>query len=157
MSSPTTCTSADTQNPIQARSLARRELPNLRRALRLAIAAGALDEAVDFADSINRFLDYFGRWRERDEVAGEVERAVGRRGQESGVRSQEARDQESGAETSLVPGPQSPSREPSPCWSPAAGSGCCKPGGRGRRRVFRRLLARLEGGCGVGGAGTTAR
>ncbi len=58
----------DSKAPLQARALAARELPNLRRAQRLAIEAGALDEAVDFAERINRFLDYFGRWRERDEV-----------------------------------------------------------------------------------------
>jgi tetratricopeptide (TPR) repeat protein len=78
---------SDTQNPIQARALAARELPNLRRGLRLALAAAALDEAVDFAKDINLFLDVFGRWRERDEVAAEVEAGV--RGQESGDRGQE--------------------------------------------------------------------
>jgi tetratricopeptide (TPR) repeat protein len=62
----------DTQHPHQARAIVRRELPNLRRALTLALGAGALDEAVRFADSINRFLDYFGRWRERDEVMEQV-------------------------------------------------------------------------------------
>lgn len=64
---------ADTQTPIQARAIVLRELPNLKRALNLAFEAGALDEAVDFANSINRFLDYFGRWRERDKVASLVE------------------------------------------------------------------------------------
>ncbi|MBK9050772.1 MAG: hypothetical protein IPL78_07635 [Chloroflexi bacterium] len=33
---------------------------------------------MDFADSISKFLNYFGRWRERDEMMAEVERAVGR-------------------------------------------------------------------------------
>jgi hypothetical protein len=66
----------DTQQPYIARALATRELPNLKRALQRALAAGALDEAVKFADSINRFLDYFGRWREMDEIAALVERAV---------------------------------------------------------------------------------
>ncbi|MFZ5857034.1 MAG: tetratricopeptide repeat protein [Chloroflexota bacterium] len=65
---------ADTQTPIQARSIVLRELPNLKRALKLALEAGALDEAVNFADSINKFLDYFGRWRERDEVAALVDK-----------------------------------------------------------------------------------
>jgi tetratricopeptide (TPR) repeat protein len=67
----------DTQQPYIARALAARELPNLKRALRLALSAGALDEAVTFADRINRFLDAFGRWRERDEVAALVEKAAG--------------------------------------------------------------------------------
>jgi tetratricopeptide (TPR) repeat protein len=66
----------DTQHPIQARSIVLRELPNLKRALQRTLAAGAFDEAVTFADRINRFLDVFGRWRERDEVAALVERAV---------------------------------------------------------------------------------
>jgi tetratricopeptide (TPR) repeat protein len=64
----------DTQHPIQARSIVLRELPNLKRALRLALSAGELDEAVEFADRINRFLDNFGRWRERDEVATLVDK-----------------------------------------------------------------------------------
>lgn len=66
----------DTQHPIPVRAIVLRELPNLKRALRLALSAGALDEAVNFADSINRFLDNFGRWRERDEIAKAVESAV---------------------------------------------------------------------------------
>lgn len=67
---------ADDSTPLQARALVLRELPNLRRALRLCLAADALDEAVEFADCINSFLDVFGRWRERDEVVGMVEKAV---------------------------------------------------------------------------------
>ncbi|MEW6031068.1 MAG: tetratricopeptide repeat protein [Chloroflexota bacterium] len=67
----------DRQHPIQARSIVLRELPNLKRALHLALEAGALDEAVTFADSINKFLNNFGRWRERDEVAAEVDRYTG--------------------------------------------------------------------------------
>ncbi|MEW5938013.1 MAG: tetratricopeptide repeat protein, partial [Chloroflexota bacterium] len=67
----------DTQHTIQARSIVLRELPNLKRALHLALEAGALDEAVDFADSINKFLNVFGRWRERDEIAKEVDRYTG--------------------------------------------------------------------------------
>ena len=67
----------DTQHPIEVRSLAMRELPNLKRALQQTLSAGALDEAVDFADSINRFLDTFGRWRERDELMELVNREVG--------------------------------------------------------------------------------
>ena len=51
----------DTTNPHQARAMARLEMPNLRRALTLALGAGALEEAADFADSINRFLNFFGR------------------------------------------------------------------------------------------------
>jgi tetratricopeptide (TPR) repeat protein len=64
----------DIQHPIQARAIVLRELPNLKRALNLTLAAGALDEAVTFADRLNWFLNYFGRWREREEVAAEVDR-----------------------------------------------------------------------------------
>ncbi len=66
----------DTQHPIQARSIVLRELPNLKRALKLTLAAGALDEAVDFAARLNHFLDKFGRWRERDEVVAVVEKVI---------------------------------------------------------------------------------
>lgn len=66
----------DTQHPIQARAIVLRELPNLKRALKLTLSAGALDEAVDFANRINYFLNAFGRWLEKDEMATEVERAV---------------------------------------------------------------------------------
>ena len=62
----------DTQHPIEARAIVRREMPNLSRALDLALDAGAMDEAVDFAARISRFLDVFGRWRERDEMMGKV-------------------------------------------------------------------------------------
>jgi tetratricopeptide (TPR) repeat protein len=62
----------DTQHPIEARAIARREIPNLRRALDLALDAGAMDEAVGFADRISRFLDVFGRWRECDAMMEKV-------------------------------------------------------------------------------------
>lgn len=63
---------SDTQHPHQARAIAMRELPNLRRALDLAIEAGAAEEAVDFAGSIAKFLNNFGRWRERDALLEKV-------------------------------------------------------------------------------------
>jgi len=66
----------DFKSPFVARSLAQCDLPNLYRGLTLALQAGALDEAVDFANSINRFLDYFGRWRERDVLNAQVAQAV---------------------------------------------------------------------------------
>ena len=62
----------DTQHPAEARALVRRELPNLQRALGRALEAGALDEAVEFAEIISKFLNNFGRWREREELAEEV-------------------------------------------------------------------------------------
>jgi len=75
---------SDTQHPHQARAIALREMPNLRRALDLAIAAassplpgggdrgGAVTAAVEFADSIAKFLDVFGRWREREAMMGKI-------------------------------------------------------------------------------------
>jgi len=66
----------DTRNPLAARELARRELPNLRRALELLLDGGALDEAADLVNRIARFLNLFGLWRERDELRRRVELAV---------------------------------------------------------------------------------
>jgi tetratricopeptide (TPR) repeat protein len=63
---------ADTQHPHRARAIALRELPNLRRALDLAIAAGAAVEAVDFVGGIAWFLDCFGRWREREALLEKI-------------------------------------------------------------------------------------
>jgi tetratricopeptide (TPR) repeat protein len=92
---------ADSKTPIQARALAVREMPNLKRALALTLAAGDVASvhrsskmdtgevtegerlratAVDFADSIVWFLDYFGRWRERDAVMEQVDKETRRRG-----------------------------------------------------------------------------
>jgi tetratricopeptide (TPR) repeat protein len=75
---------ADTKNPIQARAIVLRELPNLKRALKRALAAGALDEAVNFAARLDRFLDAFGRWRERGEIAAEVEKYTSKQGNKNG-------------------------------------------------------------------------
>lgn len=74
---------ADATTPHQARAIAQRELPNLAHAFNLAHAA--LDRAtdppaqadllltvVDFADRLSRFLNAFGRWRERDALQGRV-------------------------------------------------------------------------------------
>lgn len=51
----------DIQNPHGARAIASREMPNLRRGFRLAGAVGAVEQAVEFADNICRFLAIFGR------------------------------------------------------------------------------------------------
>ena len=53
----------DTQNPDQARAIARRELPNLLHALRQALDVSDAD-AVDFVNFVNRFLNGFGMTRE---------------------------------------------------------------------------------------------
>ena len=62
----------DTQHPLEARAIAIREMPNLRHALDLAIAAGAVDEATSFSIAIAKFLDNFGRWRERDAMLAQM-------------------------------------------------------------------------------------
>ncbi|MCC7360822.1 MAG: tetratricopeptide repeat protein, partial [Anaerolineales bacterium] len=49
----------DTPNPEQARAIARRELPNLLYAVDGALAAGE-DFAIDFVNSVNKFLRFFG-------------------------------------------------------------------------------------------------
>ena len=61
----------DSRDPHSARALARRALPNLRRALD-GMLASADPNAIDFADSVERFLNIFGRWRERDALLAAV-------------------------------------------------------------------------------------
>lgn len=56
----------DTERQQEARAIAVRELPNLQRALHLSMVAGEIEDAIDIAYMIARFLDFFGRWRERD-------------------------------------------------------------------------------------------
>ncbi|WP_211211661.1 tetratricopeptide repeat protein [Lamprocystis purpurea] len=57
----------DPKHPHQARAIARLELPNLIHACHGALAAGE-PGAVDFADSLNRFLGVFGLGRESDDL-----------------------------------------------------------------------------------------
>lgn len=112
----------DTQHPFEARSIVLRELPNLKRALKLALAAEALDEAVDFAASINRFLNAFGRWRERDEVDAEVNRYTSTQGNKDGKITKREYLLESGRGERL--------------WQQGRAAEA--------EKVFRALLARLE-------------
>jgi hypothetical protein len=58
----------DYRHTREVRALAQKELPNLRCALELLLEAGELDIASEMAESIARFLDYFGLLRERDEL-----------------------------------------------------------------------------------------
>ncbi len=75
---------ADNTTPHQARAIALRELPNLAHAFDLAHAvldrttdpqaqADLLLTVVQFADRLSRFLNAFGRWRERDALQGRVQ------------------------------------------------------------------------------------
>jgi tetratricopeptide (TPR) repeat protein len=66
----------DRYNPLAVRERVRRELPNLRRALGLLLNGGALDRAAELVDSIARFLNYFGLWRELDELRRRLELTV---------------------------------------------------------------------------------
>ncbi len=68
-----------------------RELPNFRRALDLTLAAGDLDAAASFANSIARFLDAFGRWSERDAMMAQVDTGIRDQGSaESAISSQQS-------------------------------------------------------------------
>ena len=67
---------SDSKSPGAVRAIARREMPNLRRALRLALRAGDRAAATGMAERIERFLNVFGRWRERDAMMEEVENAA---------------------------------------------------------------------------------
>lgn len=57
----------DKRNPHQVRAIVLRELPNLLFAARGALAAGD-ENAVDFVDNINWFLDSFGLQRDRADL-----------------------------------------------------------------------------------------
>ena len=65
--------SYDSKMPMQARALAIREMPNLKCAFALTLSAGDAAKAVEFANSIVEFLDFFGRRRERDAIQEQVE------------------------------------------------------------------------------------
>nr|VFJ64217.1 MAG: CHAT domain-containing protein [Candidatus Kentron sp. DK] len=61
----------DSRDPHSARALAEPALPNLRAAVAGMFEAGEPD-AVDFADSVARFLNHFGRWRQRDALLAKL-------------------------------------------------------------------------------------
>jgi tetratricopeptide (TPR) repeat protein len=63
----------DTQHPHEARAIALRELPNMQRALDLALVAGEVELAISFVDRIAKFLNSFGRRRERDTLLKKIE------------------------------------------------------------------------------------
>ncbi len=73
---------ADDKHPDEARAIARRELPNLLHAVDRALAAEDPD-AVDFVDSVNRFLDSFGRTREAAALTRRAEAAAGAPGSQA--------------------------------------------------------------------------
>ena len=72
----------DRQNPHQARAIARRELPNLLHAVHASLDAGE-PEGVDFADSVNLFLDMFGFKRESEVLVAKAQAAAGEPGSQT--------------------------------------------------------------------------
>jgi tetratricopeptide (TPR) repeat protein len=74
----------DIKNPHAARAVARRELPNLLAAVNAALEAKDAD-AVEFADNVNQFLNYFGLRREHERLAARAAQAGGARGSQAWV------------------------------------------------------------------------
>ncbi|WP_437633186.1 CHAT domain-containing protein [Sorangium sp. So ce854] len=68
--------SEDSHHPQPTRALFKLELPNLRRALRLQIAASAIEEASRMANGIDYFLRLFGYRRELDEMRRQINNLV---------------------------------------------------------------------------------
>ncbi len=119
----------DDRDPLPTRAVARRELPNLRQALDLALTAGE-DGAVEFADNVELFLNLFGRWREREALVERVASRVGppAPGGAAGVTKDEVRGESRRGEWLLDQG--------------RAGEA---------EGVFRRLLAQMNQGMAYGG------
>jgi tetratricopeptide (TPR) repeat protein len=84
---------SDTQNPDEARAIARRELPNLLHAARLALDSGDSD-AVDFVDSVNRFLTVFGMTREAAALTRHSEKLGGEKGSKAWYLAQSNRGEQ---------------------------------------------------------------
>ncbi len=72
----------DKTNPHAARAVAQCELPNLLRAVHVALQTDKAEESVDFADNVNWFLRDFGMRRDAEELteaAGKAGGTVGSR------------------------------------------------------------------------------
>ena len=67
----------DTQHPAPVRAVVRSELPNFRRALKLAIEAGDLKVISEMSECLTSFLNDFGMRRERDEIRQKVSAVLG--------------------------------------------------------------------------------
>ncbi len=83
----------DARNPHQARAIAYRELPNLLHAVQAALAESDPD-AVDFADSVTRFLSIFGLPREVAALAARSQAAAGELGSRSWYLTQSNRGEQ---------------------------------------------------------------
>jgi len=66
----------DDKNPHQARAIVLRELPNLMFAVKGALAAKT-DNAVSFANNVNKFLNNFGLNRDRADLTQQAEQIGG--------------------------------------------------------------------------------
>jgi len=66
----------DQKNPHQIRAIVLRELPNLLYAVKGALAAKT-DNAVEFVDNVNRFLNVFGLNRDRADLTQQAEQIGG--------------------------------------------------------------------------------
>jgi tetratricopeptide (TPR) repeat protein len=80
----------DRRNPHQARAIASRELPNVLHAVHASLAVGD-PGAIDFVDTINRFLSSFGLRREMMALAAQAQAFAGEPGSESWYVVQENR------------------------------------------------------------------
>ncbi len=72
----------DFKNPLAARAVARRELPNLLAAVDVALEDKD-ENAVEFANKVNRFLYFFGLRPEYERLASRAAHAGGARGSQS--------------------------------------------------------------------------
>ncbi|NJA04263.1 CHAT domain-containing protein [Methylococcaceae bacterium WWC4] len=83
----------DKRNPHAVRAIARRELPNLLFAVRGALQAGE-PQAVNFVNSLNRFLNFFGLRREQAELTRLAEQQAGAAGSDSWYLAQTQRGEQ---------------------------------------------------------------
>ncbi len=67
---------SDDKSPLEARAIARRELPNLLQAVHAALDAGD-PEAVVFAESVNKLLVYFGLKQESAALVAQAQAVAG--------------------------------------------------------------------------------
>lgn len=133
------CYRQDNQDPIPTRAIVSRELPNFRRALDLTLAAGDLNAAANFADSIAKFLNVFGRWSERDAMMGEVEKEIRKQG-DKGQSAINTRSEQS----KMVGGPSSTVTQAEYLMAAQQGERLLQQGRAAQaEKVFRDLLARL--------------
>lgn len=79
---------ADMHQPQATRALVQRELPNMRRALKLLLEMGELESASSMAKVISMFLELFGLRQERDELWRQVDGATPKRMKEGGAPTQ---------------------------------------------------------------------